>query len=482
MAKKNYVIAIIEDDKLVSDTVSDILSETYSKIQVYNDAKVALEEVGSLGPDLVLLDIFLGHANGLDILETLRNEGFKMPVIMMTAFSDIKMAVRAMKLGAEDFIVKPLDLEQLELSVQKALENHDLRRKVDILSEQLSESKPSEIIGKSEGLIRAMDMGKLFAKAETTVLILGESGTGKELMAQHIHDNSPRAKGPFITINCGAIPRELAENELFGYEKGAFTGATEKIKQGRFEQANHGTILLDEVGELSLDLQVKLLRVLQEKKYYRLGGSKELSVDVRVIAATNRDLEEMVEEGEFREDLYYRLNVASITLPPLRERNDDILILASNFVEKFNKQFGKSIKGFSPEAAGMLQKYHWKGNIRELTNVIERVVLLEQDDQITKDSLNFLRTDRRSNKNREETPQQLYLPEGEHFLKISDKGAFMGNIIKDLIHQTLILTKGNQIKAAKILGISRAKLRYRLEQLDIDATSRNYKALKNEQS
>lgn len=483
MSKKNYIIAIIEDDKLVSDTVSDILSETYSQIQVYNDAKQALEEIGTLGPDLVLLDIFLGHANGLDILETLRDEGFKMPVIMMTAFSDIKMAVRAMKLGAEDFIVKPLDLEQLELSVQKALENHDLRRKVDILSEQLSESKPSEIIGKSEGLKKAMDMGKLFAKAEnTTVLILGESGTGKELMARYIHDHSPRAKGPFVTINCGAIPRELAENELFGYEKGAFTGATEKIKQGRFEQANHGTILLDEVGELSLDLQVKLLRVLQEKKYYRLGGSKELTVDVRVIAATNRDLEEMVEENEFREDLYYRLNVASITLPPLRERNEDILLLASNFVEKFNKSFGKDIKGFSPEAAAILQKYHWKGNIRELTNVIERIVLLEQDDVITKESLSFLRVERKSTKHKEESPQQIYLTEGEHFLKISDKGAFMGNIIKDLIHQTLLITKGNQIKAAKILGISRAKLRYRLEQLDIDATSRNYKALKNEQS
>lgn len=483
MAQKNYTIAIIEDDKLVSDTVSDILSESYTKIHVYNDAKIALEEIGSLGPDLVLLDIFLGHANGLDILETLRNEGFKMPVIMMTAFSDIKMAVRAMKLGAEDFIVKPLDLEQLELSVEKALNNHDLRRKVDILSEQLSESKPSEIIGKSDGLRRAMEMGKLFAKAEnTTVLILGESGTGKELMARHIHDNSPRAKGPFITINCGAIPRELAENELFGYEKGAFTGATEKIKQGRFEQANHGTILLDEVGELSLDLQVKLLRVLQEKKYYRLGGSKELTVDVRVLAATNRDLEEMVEENEFREDLYYRLNVASITLPPLRERNEDILILATNFVEKFNKSFGKDIKGFTPEAAHILQKYYWKGNIRELTNVIERVVLLEQDDVISKESLHFLRGDRKSSKNKDESPREIYLNEGEHFLKISDKGAFMDNIIKDSIHQTLLITKGNQIKAAKILGMSRAKLRYRLEQLDIDATSRNYKALKNEQS
>lgn len=481
MSKKNYIIAIIEDDKLVSDTVCDILSETYSDVIVYNDAKQALEELGSLGPDLVLLDIFLGHANGLDILETVRNEGFKMPVIMMTAFSDIKMAVRAMKLGAEDFIVKPLDLEQLELSVQKALENYDLRRKVDILSEELSETKPSEIIGNSVGLRKALDMGKLFAKAEnTTVLILGESGTGKELMARYIHEHSPRSKGPFVTINCGAIPRELAENELFGYEKGAFTGAIEKVKQGRFELANHGTILLDEIGELSLDLQVKLLRVLQEKKYYRLGGTKELSIDVRVIAATNKDLEEMVEENEFREDLFYRLNVASITLPPLRDRNEDILLLASNFVEKFNKSFGKNIKGFSPEAAAILQKYHWRGNIRELTNAIERVVLLEQDDIITKESLSFLRWERRSPKNQEEQTQNIYLTEGEHFLKISDQGAVMGNIIKDLIHQTLLITRGNQIKASKMLGISRAKLRYRLEQLDIDATSRNYKALRNE--
>jgi DNA-binding NtrC family response regulator len=479
MAKKNYTIAIIEDDKLVSDTVSDVLSETYSKVHVYNDSKKALEEIGTLAPDLLLLDIFLGHANGLDILETLRNEGFKMPVIMMTAFSDIKMAVRAMKLGAEDFIVKPLDLEQLELSVQKALENHDLRRKVDILSEQLNETKPSEIIGKSEGLTKALEMGKLFAKAEnTTVLILGESGTGKELMARYIHDNSPRSKGPFVTINCGAIPKELAENELFGYEKGAFTGATEKVKQGRFEQANHGTILLDEIGELSLDLQVKLLRVLQEKKYYRLGGTKEIAVDVRVVAATNRDLEDMVEEGEFREDLYYRLNVAQITLPPLRERDEDILLLASNFVEKFNKSFGKNIKGFSPEAAAALQKYHWKGNIRELTNVIERVVLLEQNEIIDKDSLAFLRDGRKTAKAKDQKTRELYLPDGEHYLKISDKGAYMNNIVKDLIHQTLIITKGNQIKAAKILGISRAKLRYRLEQLDIDATSRSYKTAK----
>lgn len=482
MAKQNYVIAVIEDDKLVSETVKGILEDKYTRIEVYNDADLALEELHIISPDLVLLDIFLGHSNGLEILELLRKQGYKMPVIMMTAFSDIKMAVRAMKLGAEDFIVKPLDLEQLELSVEKALENYDLRRQVDLLSEQLNEDKPHEIIGNSEGMLKAMDMAKIFSGAEdTTVLILGESGTGKELMARFIHDNSPRAKGPFVTINCGAIPRELAENELFGYERGAFTGATEKVKQGKFEQANHGTILLDEIGELSLELQVKLLRVLQEKKYYRLGGSKEISVDVRVIASTNRDLEQMVEEEKFREDLFYRLNVATITLPPLRDRDGDVLLLASSYIDKFNKKFGKSVKGFSPEAAEIIQNYTWKGNIRELTNVLERVVLLENGDLITKESLDFIKTNKKSTNQTNSTSTKRELEEGKHYLRISDKGAKMADVLRDLINQTLKITKGNQIKASKLLGISRAKLRYRLDQYDINVSSKNFKEEENEQ-
>jgi DNA-binding NtrC family response regulator len=473
MAKRNYTIAVIEDDPLVNQTVNDIMASKFSRVFTYTDAQKALDEMHIIGPDLILLDIFLGHHNGLEILEDLRKQAYNMPVIMMTAFSDIKMAVRAMKLGAEDFIVKPLDLEQLELAVDRALENYDLRRRVDILSEQLKEEKPSEIIGKSEGIIKAMEMAKIVAGADTTILILGESGTGKELMARYIHDHSPRIKGPFVAINCGAIPKELAENELFGYERGAFTGATEKMRPGKFEQANHGTILLDEIGELSLDLQVRLLRVLQERKFYRLGGQKEISVDVRVIASTNKSLEKMVEEGTFREDLFYRLNVANIILPPLRERGDDVLILASSYVDKFNKKFGKKVTGFSPEAAEIIKKYHWKGNIRELTNVIERIVLLESNDVITKDSLSFLKVTGVAPKSSQASESaNIELAEGQHYLKISNSGVSFANVSKDLIIQTLKITNGNQISAAKLLGLSRSKLRYRIDQMGINISNK----------
>lgn len=467
MSKQNYTIVVIEDDPLVNSTVKGILSSKYNKVATYTDAALGIDELHIVGPDLILLDIFLGHANGLDILEQLRKQGYTMPVIIMTAFSDIKMAVRAMRLGAEDFIVKPLDLEQLEVAVERALKNFDLRRQVDILSEQLKKDQPSEILGSSEGMVKATEMAKIISKADdTTVLILGESGTGKELMARFIHENSPRSRGPFVTINCGAIPRELAENELFGYERGAFTGATEKIKQGKFEQAQHGTILLDEIAELSMELQVKLLRVLQERQFYRLGGAKEISVDVRVIASTNKDLEKMVEEGTFREDLYYRLNVARILLPPLRERGNDILKLATAFVNEFNQKFGKSIKGFSPEAAGIITSYHWKGNVRELRNVIERIVLLEMNDLISKESLSFLKPIGSNVPIQGKTSVEIL--DGQHYLQISKNGVTMGNVLKDLIIQTLKITNGNQIKAAKLLGISRAKLRYRIEQLGIN--------------
>jgi len=476
MSKQNYTIVVIEDDKLVNDTINDILGDKYKKVVTFTDAIKAMDEFHLHTPDLVLLDIFLGHANGLDILETIRKQGYSMPVIMMTAFSDIKMAVRAMKLGAEDFIVKPLDLEQLEVSIERALENYDLKRQVEVLSEQVKQEKPSEIIGDSPKLLKAMEMAKIFAQADdTTVLVLGESGTGKELFASYIHSHSPRKKGPFISINCGAIPKELAENELFGYEKGAFTGATEKIKQGRFEQAQHGTILLDEVGELTLELQVKLLRVLQEKRFYRLGGAKEISVDVRVIAATNKDLQKMVEEGEFREDLYYRLNVASVELPPLRERGNDIISLASTFVDKYNKKFNKNIMGFTPEAKQVLANYPWKGNIRELQNVIERVVLLESADIISSESLNSLRGITTIPVNDSETNKNMVIGEGAHYLAISSSGVEMNNVIKDLIIKTLEITNGNQIKAAQLLNVSRAKLRYRLEQLDINPAAYNKK-------
>jgi DNA-binding NtrC family response regulator len=473
MAKQPYVIVVLEDDPLVNSTVKSVLEESYTEVHVFSDAKEAIETIDDLRPDLLLLDIFLGHYNGLEILQELRDNGHQVPVIMMTAFSDIRMAVRAMRLGAEDFIVKPLDLEQLELTVERALEKYELKRQVDVLSERLETEQPDEVIGVSDGIKAALEVSRIVANADTTALILGETGTGKELFARYIHKNSQRSKGPFITINCGAIPKELAENELFGYEKGAFTGATEKVKQGRFEQAHRGTILLDEVGELGLDLQVKLLRVLQERKYYRLGGVKEISVDVRVIAATNQNLERLVEEGKFREDLYYRLNVATIDLPSLRNRTEDIIPIASSFIKEFNSKFSKSITGFTPEAVNILQNYYWKGNIRELRNVIERVMLLESQSVISKESLAFLKPSSTPASLQMQLQKQkpIELESGEHLLHVSKEGALWNNVVKDLILQTLKITEGNQIQAAKVLNISRAKLRYRIEQLNIKVTN-----------
>jgi len=472
MALQNYTILIIEDDPLVNKTIKDALTTKYTRVFSYLNAGEALNDINLISPDIILLDIFLGPHNGLEILEQLRSQGYTVPVIIMTATNDIKMAVRAIKLGAEDFIVKPLDLEQLEIAVDKALQNYDLRRQVEILTDKLKEEQPSEIIGNCEQIKKVLNIAKIVAGTDSTVLIIGETGTGKELLAKYIHRNSPRARGPFIAINCGAIPKDLAETEFFGYEKGAYTGATEKFKQGKFELANHGTIFLDEISELSLELQVKLLRVLQERRFYRLGGTKEISVDVRVIASTNKVLEDLVEQGKFREDLFYRLNVARLELPPLRERGDDIMLLATAFVKEFNKKFGKKVSGFTPEAVNILRNYQWKGNIRELRNVIERVVLLESEDIISKDSLSFLKVSDSVPQTSLGEQATLELKPGEHKLIISKQGATMNNVVRDLIIQTLRLVNGNQIKAAKILGISRAKLRYRIEQLGINISGK----------
>lgn len=462
MDKKNFTVVVIEDDRAINSQIADFLSLHYKKIYSFTNYQDAEFEVPIIQPDIILLDIFLDYFNGLDLVEHFRQQGLKVPIIMMITYNDTKLVVRALRLGADDYIIKPFDLEHLVEIIDKSLKNYDIRRQVSILEERLKEELPSEIIGNSEGVLKALEMSKIVAGTDTTVLIYGETGTGKELFSKFIHNNSLRANGPFVTLNCGAIPRELAENELFGYERGAFTGAIEKIKQGRFEQAHRGTILLDEISELSLELQVKLLRVLQEKKYYRLGGQKEITVDVRVIASTNRNLEKLVEEGKFRDDLYYRLNVARINLPPLRERNDDIMLLATSFVNEFNKKFGKKITGFDEKAIEMLYKYKWKGNIRELRNVIERVVLLETNSIISVGSLHFLNPI-------SEIQDKGFSGDSEakQLVRLPKDGVSMIKVIKDLIEQTLKLTNGNKTKAAEILEISLAQLEYRIEQLNI---------------
>jgi DNA-binding NtrC family response regulator len=469
MERSRQTILVIDDDRLVGEAIVHALSERYERIVHISDPQQALEEFETIAPDLVLLDIYLGKLNGIDLLEHLRREGIRVPVIVMTGFGDIKTAVRAMKAGADEFIAKPIDLEQLEVVVERVLQNDSMRRQVSLLEEELARYTTSNIIGSSEALRKALEIASIVAKSpDTTVLILGESGTGKEVLARFIHQQSARAKGPFITVNCGAIPRELAESELFGYERGAFTGATDKVRQGRFEQAHRGTILLDEVGELSPEMQVKLLRVLQERRFYRLGGVKEISVDVRVIAATNRDLEKLVEEGKFREDLYYRLNVATIYLPPLRERKEDILLLATAFIKEFNAKFGKAIEGFEPQAAELLQQYHWKGNIRELRNVIERAVLLSSGPVITRDQLSFLRTDSAPPPSKGVHVRPT-LSGGEYQLFMSSSGAPFDAIVREILAQAYALAGGSRSAAARLLSISEKRLaelskEYKLDQ------------------
>lgn len=456
-------IIIIDDDELVCRTLQRVLLKFEYQVEYCLDGEIAVEKVRDFEPDLILLDIYLTTVNGLDLLQEFQKQFFNIPVIMITGYSDVNIAVKAMKLGAYDFLLKPVDIDQLKLIVEKAFSNINLKAEVDKLTAIVKDDiLTKDFFGKSSKIKKIVSSVEKLAKSlDTTILIDGESGTGKEMIARFIHQNSPRSNGPFIQINCSAIPRELAESELFGHEKGAFTGAQQKTKLGKFELANNGTILLDEIGELSQDLQVKLLRVLQEKKFYRVGGEREINIDVRVLAATNKNLEEEVKKGNFREDLFYRLNVGNVTIPPLRERKEDIPILAYAFLNEFSLKFDKKIKRIDHAALEMLQNYYWKGNIRELRNVMERVTLLLEEDELKDRHFQFL------------IPQgqtEIKHSKDEFILKVPSKGIKIEVVLRKLIEDTLKITDGNQVKAAKVLGLSRSKLRYRMEQLGIEVT------------
>lgn len=459
-------VLIVDDDELLNNSLNAVLTKNgYEAFSVLNGEE-AVQQITNYQPDVVLLDLYLGSVTGIDVLQRLRADNNKTPVIVITAFSDVNSAVRAIRLGAEDFILKPLDLEQIEILIGKTLDRKNLERRYELLKDEMQQQLGhNSIVGKSEVLRDAVHMAEKLARADTTVLITGESGCGKELIARLIHDRSERADGPFISINCGAIPKDLAESELFGYERGAFTGAMDKMRQGKFELASHGTILLDEIGELTPDLQVKLLRVIESKRFFRLGGANEISVDVRIIAATNKNLKLAVERGSFREDLFYRLNIAQIQVPALRERVEDIRILAETFLEEFNKKFGKSIRGFSPDAVKVLEKYSWPGNIRELRNAIERIALLETDTVVKPEHFAFLRIHPGFNSAR--------FSEEREVVSVPTQGAKMDDIMREAIVQTLKMTGGNQIHAAKILGLTRSRLRYRMQQLKIKYDPKN---------
>ena len=386
-----YRILIVDDDKLLQKPLKQILADKYD-VSASGSGEEALAIIKEKPVDLILLDIRLPGIDGIETLKTIRERNKNILVIMMTAFEDIKTVITSMKMGAFDYLVKPLDMDEIEIIVERALENLNLKKEIETLRRAcIREFDIQNIVTVSDEIREVFYKADRVAQShDTTVLIEGETGTGKEIIARYMHYRSDRFGQPFMAINCGAINRDLVESELFGYEKGSFTGGLHEGKEGRIEAANRGTLFLDEIGEISPQTQVKLLRFLEEKEFYRVGGTTKIHVDVKVMAATNKKLSDVVKEGAFRRDLFYRLNVASIYVPPLRERKSDILPMAMFFMDRFNRKFGRNFQSISKDAQSLLLRYDWQGNVRELRNFIERIVLMEEGGKITEDHLSKL--------------------------------------------------------------------------------------------
>jgi two-component system NtrC family response regulator len=412
--------------------------------------------IGESDLDLVVTDMKMPGMSGMELLEESKKIKPELPVIMMTAFGTIEMAVQAMKKQAYDYITKPFQNEELKLTIKKALENYRLIKEVRLLSEALSERyRYGNIIGKSKPMLEIYELISKVAQSDASILITGASGTGKELIANAIHYNSPRKDKPFISVNCGALTETLLESELFGHEKGAFTGAV-AMKKGRFELADGGTLFLDEVGDMSAPLQVKLLRVLQEMEFERVGGTKTIKVDVHIISASNRNIKEDVTNGRFREDLFYRLNVINIEVPPLRERGEDIRLLIEHFIEKYRKDKGRRNIELTPEAWKALYGYSWPGNVRELENIIERAVVLNSDGVISPEDF----PDEFSDK-QEELDVDRFIPLNSPLQKTLEQ------IEERLIKRALNQCDNVQSHAAQMLGITKSLIQHKMKKYNI---------------
>ena len=451
-------VLIIDDELMICKSLKAGLSDMGYLVETAQNREEALMQVHSMKPNLVLTDMRLGNENGIELIDDIKKIDSDIEVIVMTAYSDISSAVLAIKKGAFDYINKPFELDEIRIILERAYENYKIKNKILILEKQ-NQSFEENMIGKSDKMKDVFEKIHILSQNDSvTVLILGETGTGKELVADAIHNNSIRKDFPILKINCGAIPSHLVESELFGFEKHAFTGAGTK-KKGLFEIANGGTIFLDELGEIPLEIQTKLLRFLEERKFRRIGGLEDIEVDIRIITATNKNLEKAVRDKEFREDLYYRLNVVPIEVPALRDRGSDILLIAEYFLEKYNISFKKSIKGFDESAKRKLLSYSWPGNIRELKNVIERIVILTNDEWIASNKL----------------PPEIQSFEGvigieekeeDHEITLKDSFSLddkLDSIERHYIIDALEKSGGNQTKAAEELGISRFALRRKME-------------------
>ncbi len=443
-------VLLIDDDESFREVMLFNLQEEGLEVDVARDGHEGLNLFFKKDYQLVITDLKMPGADGMEVLRSIKQRSPEVPVVVITAFGDIATAVQAMKEGAYDFLPKPCERDHFKLVVKKALEHFRLKREVQDLRQQLA-GGPPELVFQSRAMEKVVALADKVAAYEATVLILGESGTGKELLARRIHHQSPRAKGPFVAINCGAIPRDLLESELFGYRKGAFTGA-DRDKKGRFELANGGTIFLDEIGELPLELQVKLLRVLQERTIDVLGAEGPRPVDVRIIAATNRDLEKMVKEGAFREDLYFRLNVFPIRIPPLRQRPEDIPVLMRHFLKVYGP--GRRWR-ISPAVMNRLKGLSWRGNVRELENICQRMVLLAEGEEITEELLDYLDL---------EAPMSNLASTG---ISLPPEGISLLDIEKEVIIKALEMNNYNQSQTARFLRIPRHVLLYRIEKYQI---------------
>ena len=461
---------IADDDESISWVLESFLNEKGISALKAGDGVEASRLLNTPGIRLAIIDINMPGKDGLQLLKEVKLAGLPMAVIIMTAEATLENTLEAMKLGAFDYMTKPFDLAELDIIVGRALENLSLMQKFASLSERLKERLKTEtaFVGKSKAIVNVFKTAGKVAPKDVTVLILGESGTGKELLARLIHSNSPRAIGPFVAVNSAAVPRELMESELFGFEKGAFTGAVE-AKKGKFELAEGGTLFLDEVGDMTPELQARLLRVIQEREFYRVGGKDTVKVDVRLIAATNQDIERLVSEKKFREDLLFRLNSVTITLPPLSERKGDIALLAEHFLEKFSTEFDSGPRSLSDKALDALDSYHWPGNVRELENVIRRAVLLSPNIVINPEDLMLPQS-----RHRKESIEDLIstrlrplIEKTDHKLRQDLYDLIMPFMERPLLRLVLEKTKGNQVQAAELLGINRNTLRSRIQKLNI---------------
>lgn len=451
-------ILVVDDENNYRVVLTQLLEGAGYKVSSADNPYAALELLARENVSLIISDLKMPRMSGIDFLRHVHDEIGALPFIIITAFATVNTAIEAMKVGAYDYLLKPFDNDEILLVVEKALALSELQTENQLLRRQLEYSHQREIIGESCAIKKLIDDISQVAPARSSVLICGESGTGKELVAQALHRLSPRHNKALVTVNCASFSDNLLESELFGHERGAFTGAVER-KRGLLEISHGGTLFLDEIAEFPLALQAKLLRVLQEKKFRRVGGTVEITSDVRIIAATHRNLEQMIQDGEFREDLYYRLNVVSLTVPSLRERSVDIPLLAMLFMRRFAQELGRTIESISPEVLRRLQDHHWPGNVRELQNVMERGVIFCNDCTLQIDhlpeSMRHPSTQLESTETVEVLEFSLPLPQ------------VLAQIEEKLILKALIQTRGVQAQAADLLGISRSRLQYKLDKYDL---------------